>query len=190
MRAEDAALTDDLTERSKNVSGASKDERRSGAARSHAEEGSEIGWGLSAEDQEERFFIKRIAFSLVVAVVACAGAYMVLTTLSSRGVPNLALSAKVVAPAASPAYTVVLWQGAASGAGAVQQIIGRDEVKALAGRNEFHSLELQDGSKAMCVGRFDDPDSPQLKQLLAKFREVRISGARPFQAARIQGYRE
>lgn len=181
----------DLTERSKNVSGAPQEKGRNDAARTGAAEGSGIGWGLSAEDQEERFFLKRIAFSLVVAVVACAGAILVLTTLSSRNEPELALSARSEAAAAARLYTVVLWTGAPAGLGVIQKVIAADEIKALAGRNEFRLMECQGGSKAMCVGRFEDPDSPQIKQLLGNFREVRTSkGAQPFKAATIQGYRE
>jgi hypothetical protein len=179
-------LGNDLTERPKNVSEAPQDNRPTDAA-----QGAGIGWGLSAEDQEERFFLKRIAFSLVVAVVACAGAIMVLTTASSRSEPELALNARTESPVAARIYTVVLWTGAPAGVGVIQKIIAADEVKALAGRNEFRLMECQGGSKAMCVGRFEDPDSPQIKQLLGNFREVRTSkGAQPFKAATIQGYRE
>ena len=184
-------MGNDLTERPKNVSEAPQEKGRNYAARNDAAQGPGIGWGLSAEDQEERFFLKRIAFSLVVAVVACAGAIMVLTTASSRSEPELALSARIESPVAARLYTVVLWTGAPAGVGVIQKIIAADEIKALAGRNEFRLMECQGGSKAMCVGRFEDPDSPQIKQLLGSFREVRTSkGAQPFKAATIQGYRE
>ncbi len=148
--------------------------------------GAEIGWGLSAEDQEERSFLRRLAFAIAVAVVAVMGVWLVVTTPSQPDRAGPALSA--LAPGEGPAaYTVMLRVVPGSQLEDMKQVIATDPIQALAGGSAFRFLELPDGSVAVCVGSSADEDSPQLTQLLGRFRQMSTSsGARPFKTAQIQ----
>jgi len=135
--------------------------------------------------------MRRVAFSIAAAVVACMGAWILLTSLADGGDSGVLLSA--VGTVAEPGFvnTVVLRVISPEQLDGMRQLIETDAIRNLAGENEFHFLELDDGSIAVCVGRFKDPDSPRIMELLRSFRDMATeSGARPFGAARIVRYRE
>jgi hypothetical protein len=186
-RAEDVALARDSKERLQGSSGSSQQEGPASAA-----QGAGIGWGLSAEDQEERFFLRRLAFSIAVAVVAVMGVWLLVTTPSQTGQSGPVLSALTEAPGGGPlAYTVVLRTVPGSQLDVIKQLIATDQIQQLAGGNSFQFLPSRDGSVAVCVGSFAERDSAEVAQLLGRFREVSTeSGARPFAAAQVEPYRQ
>jgi len=154
-----------------------------------AQDGPGIGWGLSAEDQEERSFLRRLAFTIAVAVVAVMGVWLMVTTPSQPDQSGALLSA--LAPGDAPdGYTVLLKTVPGSQLEGMKQLIATDKIQALAGQNAFQYVDLADGSVAVCVGSFAQRDAPEVKQLLGGFQEMSASnGARPFEAARVEPYK-
>jgi len=183
-RAEGVDLAKDAKVRSKSSSGPSAQGRQADRAN--------IGWGLSAEDQEERFFVRRLAFTIAVAVVAVMGVWLMLTVPSQPGDSGTALSALTQAPGEGPiAYTVLLRTVPESQLEGMKQLIATDRIQALAGENEFHYVPLADGSVAVCVGSFADKDSADLAALLAGFHQMSTgTGVRPFEVAQVRPYRQ
>ncbi len=176
-RAEGVDLARESKEGTKNPSGPS------------AQDGPGIGWGLSAEDQEERSFLRRLAFTIAVAVVAVMGVWLMVTTPKQPDKAGALLSA--LTPGEAPdAYTVLLRTVPGSQLEGMEQLIATDKIQALAGQNAFHYVDLPDGAVAVCVGSFADRNAPELAQLLGRFRQMGTSsGVRPFEAARIEPYK-
>ncbi len=114
------------------------------------------------------------------------GVWLVVTTRPQSARPGPALSA--LAPGEAPvAYTVMLRVVPGSQLEGMKQVIATDPIQALAGGSAFRFLELPDGSVAVCVGGSAEEDSPELAQLLGRFRQMSTnSGARPFETAQIQ----
>ena len=60
-----------------------------------------------------------------------------------------------------------------------------DAVTALASDNEFSFVDLPDGQMALCVGRFEGEDSPQLRLLLHACQGFDAGGQKLFEGASI-----
>ena len=131
----------------------------------------DIGWGLGGESQEEDLFLRRVLFSVFVAVLGCMGAWFMITTVSagSSGLRDV-LSAT---ESASTAQTIMLlcFRDDAAGRETAAELARSEELQAIAGGHDFSLVDLPQGQCALCVGRFEDSDSPELAGLLTQFAQ-------------------
>ena len=152
--------------------------------------GSDIGWGLRAEEDEEERIRRRGVFFVVAAVAAgLVGLTFVLMTLTG-GVQNQRMLSVTRPARGRPSfYTLKLLEFPATEdkrAGA-SRLADAPSMQALAGRHEFHIVELASGRLALCVGRFDRQDAPELADVTARFRRYAEDGQRPFAQASVLG---
>lgn len=131
--------------------------------------------------------MRRAVFFASAAVVCLMGAWFLLTTVTSENDGRHALSAPKSATSQTPAFTVRLLQFTASRANEAKatELASHAAVKSLAGRNEFCIVHLPNGYLALCVGRFERRDSPELRELLAKFQQYKERGSKVFPDAAI-----
>jgi hypothetical protein len=165
----------------------SKERADKGRRASRKAEGDEstLGWGVSAESDDDEFFVRRAIFSLIAAVVVCMGAWMLLTTLAGQ---DGAAEDTLLTATVGSLHTVRLRTIDRTQVQAFRRMVRDSAMQQLAGGHEFLFLPY-DGRVAVCVGRFDEPDAPGAAQLLGRFREVSTaSGRRPFQDAEIWHY--
>ena len=131
----------------------------------------DIGWGLGAESDDEDLFMRRVLFSVFVAVLGCMGAWFMITTVSagSSGLRDV-LSAT---ESASTAQTIMLlcFRDDAAGRETAAELARSEELQAIAGGHDFSLVDLPQGQCALCVGRFEDSDSPELAGLLTQFAQ-------------------
>jgi hypothetical protein len=111
--------------------------------------------------------MRRAVFFASAAVVCLMGAWFLLTTVTGDARGRQALSVAKSATSATPAFTVKLLEFVPSKArrDKANELASQDSIKSLAGANEFHLLDLPNGHLALCVGRFERRDSPELRQL-------------------------
>ena len=151
---------------------------RPGSEGQGSQERSDVG-RLTAEEQEG-IFLRRVIFSVVVVVVGFLSVWFVLNTVNESERRKPVLSATDSAPPASAVYTVKLMEFSPAMEPRARRLTEMDAVKDLAGANEFVFLSLPDGQMALCVGRFESPDSPQLRLLLEACRGFEAMGQRLF----------
>ncbi len=142
------------------------------------------GWRLTAEEQEG-IFLRRVVFAIVAVAVGSIGVWFVFNTVEDPGEQQLVLSATGSAPPSSGVYTVKLLEFSPSREPFARRLAQMDEVRDLAGDNEFSFLNLPDGRMALCVGRFEGEDSPQLRLLLHACQSFDAEGQKLFEGASI-----
>jgi len=130
----------------------------------------DIGWGLGGESQEEDLFLRRVLFSVFVAVLGCMGAWFMITTVSAGSGLRDVLSAT---ESASTAQTIMLlrFRDDPAGRETAAELARSQELRAIAGEHEFSLVSLPQGQCALCVGHFEDSDSPELAGLLTQFTQ-------------------
>lgn len=153
-------------------------------------DGRDIGWGLTVEDEEEDIFLRRVVFSVLVAVVGCMGAWFLVTTVTGSDGSQRALTVSDENPGAREVFTVKLleFSPGESKLAPAEQLIEKQSIKSMAGQNELHFRKLPGGRVALCVGSFDSEDSPELQQLLQRCHGYSEDGRRPFARASIIGF--
>ncbi len=176
------------------LAGDPKDRTRKRPASPQSPDGSggpEIGWGFVAEDADEAYFMRRVVFSVMVAVVACTGVWILVTAVAESTAPGPVLVAPARSPGARTLYTVVLRQVERNQQAAMRQLVSAPGMQALAQESEFQFMPLSDGSIALCVGKAERPDHPGLLDLRERFRKFATGqGSRPFASATIKEYTE
>jgi len=140
-----------------------------------------IGWGLDGEEEQERAFLRRVLFSVLVAAVACVGVWFLLATAGGAPGRSRPLSANT---AAGP-YTLKLLEFPASKEKEAALLMSQEPIKALAGGAELFLEDLPTGRKAICVGHFDSRDDGALQELLRRFRGFALQQGRPFEGASV-----
>jgi hypothetical protein len=141
-----------------------------------------IGWGLDCGEEQEGIGMRRAVFFASAAVVCLMGAWFLLTTVTSGNQGRHALSAPKSATSETSAFTIKLLEVEASRASWAKatDVASRPAVKSLAGTNEFRRVDLPNGHAALCVGRFERRESPELRDLLAKFQQYKERGTKVF----------
>ncbi|MHC4592430.1 MAG: hypothetical protein ACYS8L_07020 [Planctomycetota bacterium] len=149
----------------------------------------EIGWGLSAEGEQDDILMRRALFSILVAVLGCMGGWFLLTTLSSGGNEQRVLKVPGSRPG-TVCFAVELREFPASDStrAIADELASRAAMRALAGGHKFYVLKLPEGGLAFCCGRFESQDSPEMDKLLQRFRNHRERGSKVFPAARVISY--
>ena len=146
-------------------------------------EGGDVGWGVGAESDDEDIFMRRVLFSVIVAVLGCMGAWFLVTTVNS-GPQSRVLSAT---QNTRELYTVRLLEfpGTDAKLAVASELSRNADLRAIAGKHEFDIVELSDGRYALCVGRFESQDSPELQRLLKELRDYAEDGVHYFTKATI-----
>lgn len=136
--------------------------------------------GAAARDE---IAFRRMVFSLLVIVAGCTGAWFLLT--SGGGEPDARRS--LTATGKAPRFTVKLLEFPKSSANQEKaaKLAQSSAVRSLASGNELHLMELSGERLALCVGRFESAEAPELRRLLEKFQEYAEHGRRPFPEAAI-----
>jgi len=165
----------------------SRDAKAGAGSRPKGDGGNEvrgIGWGLSAEEEED-FFLRRVIFSVLVVVVACIGIWFLLTTV--RGAPEQppTLSAPAVAPAEQGYYTIRLMDFPASKQEEAMRLTRVQAIRDVTEQQEFRCLPLDDGRMALCVGSFSSESSPEMQELLEELRSFAAQGKKLFEGATV-----
>ena len=159
-----------MTARKEHSRGAAKGGASAGgkSGRNGAER--EIGWGLSAEGERDEIFLRRVLFSIAVAVVGCMGAWFLLTTVTWPGDEPRSLS--MVESATGSFFTVRLlhFSNSESKRTAAAELASKAAIRAAAGDSEFHLFRLPGERVALCVGRAERADAPELQRLFREFR--------------------
>lgn len=149
--------------------------------------GQDYGWSVAAEDDSEEIFRRKVVFAAAVAVVCCLGAWMLFTSalMGSQARPSLSATNQVASSDGD--YTAMLYRCDDAGLESVKRILASDDrLQELAGPHEFWNVKLADGRWAVCVGRAEDEDSPELQRLVRQFRDFSgPNGVRPFRSADI-----
>ncbi len=129
----------------------------------------DIGWGLTAEEEED-FFLRRVLFSVLVVVVVCIGFWFLVTTVRSAPGQTPALIAPAAYLPEQGRYTIRLLTFPAAREDEARRLAEAQAVRELAGQEEFRCLPLGDGQMALCVGSFESESSPEMDELLRRFR--------------------
>jgi len=145
----------------------------------------DIAPGLGADDEQGGVLLRRVLFYVAVAVAGCTGAWFLVATVTAGGGSQRFLSVTRPAPGAAGFFTVKLLEFApsASNRAVAARLVSKAPIRSLAGPHEFCLLELPNQRLALCVGRFDSPDSPEMRQLLRRFQDYAERGNRVFQEA-------
>jgi hypothetical protein len=130
-------------------------------------------------------------FSILVAVLGCMGGWFLLTTLSSGGNEQHVLSVTDPVPG-NTCFSVGLVEFAASESTRADaaKLASKEAIKVLAGPNDFRLLKLPEGGLVFCCGRFESGDSPEMHELLQRFRNHRERGIKVFPEASVVSYSE
>jgi hypothetical protein len=152
-------------------------------------DGSDGGWGGLAGPDQESMFMRRVLFSVLLAVVCLMGAWFLLTTLRVAD-PNRRILSVTDAPSGVPAtHTVKLLEFPPEKQAAAEAFMATPLVRRLAGPHNCSLLQLPNGRLALCVGEFGEEDSPELQALLRRCREF-SEGRVNFSQAAVLSYRE
>ena len=148
-----------------------------------------IGWGLDSGEEQEGIGMRRAVFFASAAAVCLMGAWFLLTTVTSESRGRHPLNAAKPSMGATPAFTVRLLEFAPSRSSQAKatELASHGAIKSLAGGNEFRLVQLPNGHMALCVGWFERRDSPELRELLAKFQQYKERGSKVFPDASILG---
>ncbi|KPK66102.1 MAG: hypothetical protein AMK73_01030 [Planctomycetes bacterium SM23_32] len=133
--------------------------------------------------------MRRVLFSVLVAVVGCMGAWFLLTNAVGGGAVQEVLSLTDAPAGTASHYTVQLLEFVPSGAkrAAAERMASQEALRGLAAGHEFRLLDSLDGRVSLCVGRFSDPESPEAAALLRRFRDYSEDGRALFAGARVRG---
>lgn len=134
-------------------------------------------------------FVRRVLFVVLLAVAGSMGIWFLLTTFRGAEQGRSILSVTDVPSGVSATYTVKLMEVAPDKRRAAEAFMNAPVLGQLAAPHGCTLLELADGRLALCVGEFEDRDSPQLQELLRRSREFR-HGDVSFRDASILSYRE
>ncbi len=143
-----------------------------------------IGWGLSAEEEED-FLLRRVLFSVLVVVMVCIGIWFLLTTVRSAPEQPPALSARGAVPPGQGDYTIRLMDFPASKQEEAMRLTQVQAIRDVAEQQEFCCLPLDDGRMALCVGSFPSESSPEMQELLAELRSFAAQGKKLFEGATV-----
>jgi hypothetical protein len=152
-------------------------------------DGSDGSWGTGADLDHESMYMRRVLFSVLLAVVGLMGFWFLLTTIRGAERARSMLSVVDVPSGARAVYTVKLLDFAPEKRAAAEAFMDTPLLGQLTGSHSCALLQLPDGRLALCVGEFADEDSPQLQELLRRSREFR-QGAVNFSGAEILPYYE
>jgi hypothetical protein len=155
------------------------------------EDGRDIGWGVGADPAADDLFMRKVLFSVLLAVIGCMGAWFTLTTVSgnrSEAQPVLSVTGTSDAEGAQTWFTVKLVEFPPEKRATANQLAAQGAMQQLADGEPFQVLALED-CEALCVGRFADHDAPELQRLLARCR-LYSEGGLDFSQANILTYEE
>jgi hypothetical protein len=152
-------------------------------------DGTEGSWGTLAGPDQESMFMRRVLFSVLLAVVGLMGVWFLLTTLQGAEQNRRILSVTDAPSGVSATYTVKLLDFPQHKQSAAETFMHTPLLRQLAGPHSCSLLQLPSGHLALCVGEFDREDAPELQELLRRFREFR-QGEVDFSRATILSYRE
>ena len=169
-----------MTARREHSRGAAKGGASAGGRSGGSGAEQEIGWGLNAEGERGEIFLRRVLFSVAVAVVGCMGAWFLLTTVTWPGDEPRSLS--MVESATGSFFTARLleFRHSESKQAAVAALTSKAAIRAAAGDSEFHLYRLPGGRVALCVGRAESRDAPELQRLCREFQACSEAGRRLF----------
>jgi hypothetical protein len=134
-------------------------------------------------------FMRRVLFSVLLAVVGLMGVWFLLTTLRGAEPNRRLLSVTDVPSGVSATHTVKLLEFPPERQAAAEAFMNTPLLRRLAGPHSCALLQLPGGNLALCVGEFAEEDSPELQALLRRFRDFR-EGEVDFSRATILSYRE
>jgi hypothetical protein len=156
-------------------------------ARTEHEVGWEIGWSAEPDGEQDDILFRRVLFWVLAVVISFMGVWFAVT---SSGVQDAqpVLSANDDVPGPATRYAVRLLCFAPSKRATADRLVARDSIRALAAGCEFHFVKLAGGQCALCVGRFESEDSPDLHRLLEEFRTHREQGRRLFPEADVVSF--
>ncbi len=175
----------------KTRSGAVNGTRKRNADRGSAQ--SYFGWTDDA-DPERDIFVRSVLFSVLVVAIVSVGGWFLIGGIGDTSTPRPALSADGVATN-RPVYTLMLFEISPNASATERQnlVSGLSEearLRPLVGRHAIECVDLGGGKRALCVGRFDSENDPELQDLRDKFRGFTERGERPFESASIRSYGE
>ncbi|MHC4591798.1 MAG: hypothetical protein ACYS8L_03770 [Planctomycetota bacterium] len=129
----------------------------------------------------------RQAWFRVVAGVTCLAAALLIVRIFEDLPSQRDLDAR---ERNAPFYTVqlVAFPDSDSNLGTAASLMTQERVMDLAGENELRLLAVSEDRVALCVGRFEEADSPELLDLHEEFRDYADGRRRPFKGAAIRRF--
>jgi hypothetical protein len=149
--------------------------------------GRSIGWGFGREGERDGNRMRRAIFTVAAVSMGGLGAVFLVWTLAVGGRGGRILTANSSPGRPAGSFTVKLLEFPSTGPKRqdAERLCAMAPVRTLAGSSEFHFVSLPGGRMALCVGRFERRDSPELLGLLRGFQEYADRGNRVFPAASI-----